>query len=263
MRCFRSARPPWHAAAVAAAIECASCGAPVPAAGVACGYCGAVAQAPPPPPVPPAETFGGGAWGAAQEAVPANLPPAFEARRIRGLAVPLVAAAVVLGIGLPLTALAVSQVGRLPATGDLLPSPGPEAADPGATAPAVPGARGRGQLRLSGAVTYEGAATPVGCTGGPPKLATFERGAERFSILVNPPAVAPGVYQLGTATATFVAVTKVAGGSQTWTSLGRGGARGSITIGANNVVLAQFSGLEGSGGGAEGTIEGVVELACA
>lgn len=248
---------------MAAAIECASCGAPVPAAGVACGFCGSVAHAAPPTAVPPAPPSGGGAWGPAQEDVPANLPPAFEARRIRGLAVPLVAAAVVLGIGLPLTALAVSQVGRLPATGDLLPSPQAEGGDPGAAAPAAPGARGRGQLRLSGAVTYEGAATPIGCAGGPAKLATFEMGAERFSILVNPPAAAPGVYQLGTATATFVAVTRVAGGSQTWTSLGRAGARGSITIGANNAVLAQFSGLEGSGGGAEGTIDGVVELACA
>lgn len=250
---------------MAATIECTSCGAPAPAAGSECEFCGTVAAAPPPPP----SAAPGDGTGPAFEAIPADLPRAHEARRIRGLAVPLVAAVVVLGIGLPLTAVAVSQVGRLPAT-DLVPSSGGEAAStvPGAAASrpagqAAPAAGGgRGQARLAGAVVYEGAISPIGCTGGPPKLALFEAGAERYSVLMNAPGVAPGTYPLGTANATFVAVTKIAGGSQTWTSLGRAGAKGDITVGANSSVSARFSGLEGAGGGAEGTIEGTVEVRC-
>lgn len=227
--------------------------------GSECVYCGTVAAAAPPP--PPSQSA-----SPAFETIPADLPRAHEARRIRGLAVPLVAAAVVLGIGLPLTAVAVSQVGRLPAT-DLVPSSGGEAAPtvPGEVPnlPAGPAAGGgRGQARLAGAVAYEGTISPIGCTGGPPKLALFEAGAERYSVLMNAPGVAPGTYPLGTANGTFVAVTKIAGGSQTWTSLGRAGAKGDITVGANSSVSARFSGLEGAGGGAEGTIEGTVEVRC-
>ena len=243
--------------------ECTTCGAAV-LAGATCGYCATVAPAGPPPPVGPEASGAGdqGLEGHLHEAVPANPPPAFEARRVRGLGVPVVAAAVVLGLGWPLTALAVSQVGRLPATTDLLPSSPEEGDVPGASGtPTL--ARGNGQVRLSGAVAYEGAVTPIGCTGGPPKLATFGVGAERFSILVNPPGVAPGGYPLGIASGTFVAVSKVAGKSQTWTSLGRAGAQGTITVGANGAVVAQFSGLEGSGGGAEGKIDGQVEMRCA
>lgn len=228
-------------------------------------YCGTIAPAAPPPPpsAPPPD-----GRSPAFETIPADLPRAYEARRIRGLAVPLVAAVVVLGIGLPLTAVAVSQVGRLPAT-DLVPSSEGEGAStlPGGgpvpnvpAAPAVGG--GRGQARLAGAVVYEGAISPIGCTGGPPKLALFDAGAERYSVLMNAPGAAPGTYPLGTANATFVAVTKIAGGSQTWTSLGRAGAKGDITIGTNSSVTTRFSGLEGAGGGAEGTIEGTVEVRC-
>lgn len=220
---------------------------------VACPYCGAAARAAPPPP-PAAATSD-------RETLPAELPPPHEARRIQGIAVPLVAALVVLGIGFPLTALAVSQVGRLPSTTQLL----PPTDEPGA-GPGVPGAAvrsGSGRARLTGAVTYEGPVTPIGCTTSTPRVATIDAGPNRFTVLTNAPGVAPGTYPLATATGTFVAVSRATGGSQMWTSLGRAAATGEITIGADRSVSARFSGLEANGGGAEGTVDGTIEMRCA
>ena len=243
---------PWHAAGVAQATECPTCGAPDGTGGAECVYCGAPLTTRPEPADAPLE-----GRGSATGTVPDDLPPAREARRFQGWAVPAAAAAVVLGIGLPLTALAVSQVDRLPAGLGT-------AADRGSSEPTVPPPGPRGTARLNGAVTFDGAALPLGCRAGtPPKIATIERGADKYSILVTVPVGAgAGSYPLQAATGTFVAVTRLAGGSQTWTSLNQAGATGAVTVAADGSLKAEFSGLAPVGGGAEGTVNGVLEAGC-
>lgn len=211
-------------------------------AGTVCHYCGTSTEV---EAEVPAEQVGPG--GPTPELVPDDLPPAQEARRFRGLAVPLVAAAVVVGIGYPLTALAVSQAGRLPvAAGD---------EDPAEDV-------GKGRARLSGAFTYDGPVTPVGCAAGAPRLVTIEAEPQRYSVLISvSTGSAPGTYELE-GSKTFVALTQLLGGSQTWTSLGRTGATGQVTITAKGSVKAVFTGLQASGGGARGSVDGTVEVTC-
>jgi hypothetical protein len=79
--------------------------------------------------------------------------------------------------------------------------------------------------------------------------------------VVNPPEATPRGYRLEGATTTFVAITRT-GSPQTWTSLLQPGAKGAITISPTGGVMAQFSGVTAVGGGAEGTIEGVLEMSC-
>ena len=244
-----------------------------------CTYCGAAVPPPPPPPAsppaappfpPPPAVGAGQAPPAHREAIPEGLPPAPEARRIRGLAVPLVAALVVGGIGLPLTALAVSQVGRLPEVGALAPGPSTEETGPGAPgtgeagAPESPPAGGgRGQVRLSGALVYDGPATPVGCAAGAPKVVTANAGGGLVSIVLSTPAAAgPGTYPLAMATGTFVAVTRQGAVNQVWTSVLSAAAAGDITIRADRSVSASFRGLQPNAGGAQGTVDGAVEVTC-
>ncbi len=191
-----------------------------------------------------------------REAVAGDRAPAREARRFQGLAVPLVAAAVVVGIGYPLTALAVSQVGRLPATTTAVEGgPGvPQGSGSGA---------GLGEARLSGAITFVGPVTPVGCSGALPRLVTVGSGGDRFSILLNVPAGArAGTYPLAAATNAFVAVSRLAGPGETWTSLNVGRARGEVTVADDQSVSARFSGLAPVGGGAEDEVAGTVQVRC-
>lgn len=169
---------------------------------------------------------------------------------------PLVAALLVLGIGYPLTALAVTLVGR----SVVQPSESPEGSGEaflGSSPPGVPA----GRARLTGAVTFNGPATPLGCQSGAPKLVTFGSGAEAYSLVLSVPAGSgPGTYPLsGT---TFVAVNRTGAPAQTWTSLRRPNARGSISLGADRSLSARFSGLEGAGSGVAGTVEGTVEVRC-
>ena len=232
--------------------ECPSCGAPDLTPGGVCASCGAAA------PAAPDEVRDkiGVPEAAPRESIPADLPPAREARRIRGLAVPIVAALLVVGIGYPLTALAVIQVGRLPST-----PPGPE--DPGEAflAPSEPGVPA-GRARLTGAVVFDGPAAPLGCQAGGPKLVTAGTGAESYSILLNLPAGSgPGAYPLESASTTFVSVSR-SEGTQAWSSLRRPRATGTINVGADGSLSARFQGLEATGGGAAGTVGGTVEVRC-
>lgn len=244
-------------------------------AGAACHYCGAAldAEAPDGPDVdgprdgidvagthagPTASGHEDEPQEAPQEPVPGDLPPAQEARRVRGWAVPLVAAAVVLGVGCPLTALAVSQANRLPVVSGDEPASELDGTSPGSEAPGQ-----KGRARLTGALTYDGPALPLGCSVGIPRVVTLESGADRFSILLSVPEGAiPGAYQVETPS-TFVAVSRLVGGTQTWTSLGRTSATGRVVLNADRSVTAEFRGLEASGGGAEGTLDGTVEVHCA
>lgn len=266
---------------MAATTECPGCAAPLPLFGDTCHYCGAstAGEAPaveaPADEAPDGEAPDGEAPdgeapaevadpppGEPSGELPEGLPAALEARRFRGLAVPLVAAAVVFGIGYPLTALSVSQVGRLPVvSGTEAPSEevAPDAAVPGAVAPGAVASRGRARLR--GAFSYDGPAVPLGCNAGTPRLVTLDAGPDRYSILLSvPPDSGPGTYQV--AAATFVAVTRLVDGGQVWTSRGRANATGRVTVGTGRSVSAVFSGLEPNGGGAEGTVEGTVEVDC-
>jgi len=229
---------------VAATTRCASCGAPDHTAGTVCAACGAA-----PTGARSDDDRIGVPAGPPLAVIPDDLPPAREARRIQGMAVPLVAALVVVGIGWPLTALGVSQVGRLPSS-----------EPPSSTE--TPGAAGR--ARLAGAVTFSGSATPAGClAGGTPRIVTLGSGAEMYSILMSvPPNSPPGTYAVGAAGGTFVAVTRLGGGSQTWSSLGQAQARGTVAVGADRSVAARFAGLAPNGGGAEGMVEGAVEARC-
>lgn len=273
-----------------ATTDCPGCGAPQPLVGHTCHYCGTTTGGGAATPTADGAAAADGAAddaegrlavtddrredaeGAASEdgadgpsdepadEVPAELPAAQEARRFRGLAVPLVAAAVVLGVGYPLTALAVSQVGRPPVAGSGGAAP-EEAAAAAAPGPAPAGSTGR--ARLAGAVRHEGPVTPIGCSSGPPRLVTLVAGPDTYSILVGVPAeAAPGIYPVEGTTA-FVAVSRLAAGGQIWTTRGRAGATGTVTVGANRSVTAVFTGLEPDGGGAEGTVEGSVEVECA
>lgn len=247
----------WHAAPVAETTECGGCGAPgLPAGAAECAFCGA--------PAPPAS---GGEpddrhLEDEREVVPPDLPEAQEARRIRGWAVPLVAGLVVVGVGYPLTALAVTQVTRVPALAGLAPSEPIEDLT-GTTLLDPVGAPKAGRARLSGAVTFEGPVTPIGCNPAMPSLATFGAGEARYSILVSVPAGSPaGLYPLQPTSPTFVAVTRLTGGAQTWTSLAKGGPTGDVTLRADRSVVARFRGLEPNGGGAAGTVDGSVEVRC-
>jgi len=173
---------------------------------------------------------------------PVAVPPAREARRIQGVGVPLVAAALVAGIGLPLTALAVSLVDRSNQ------DPGPLPVD--------------GRARLSGAVTADGAASPVGCRPGAPVVLTVGSSEVRYSILLSVPTGATaGTYRLQPGTGTFVTVSQAAT-QRAWTSQGRAGATGEITLRRDGGVSARFSGLEPNSASETGTVDGAVEARC-
>ncbi len=237
-------------------MTCAACGAADVIPGAFCTACGAEAPAADAPDEGEVQL---GADPVDEGASPGDLPPAQEARRFQGLMVPLVAAAVVLGIGVPLTALAVSQVGQLPAT-----APEARTSGPPAPAPVVVGAPvGLGRARLAGSVTLDGAVTPLGCNDGrPPRLVLVGGGTDQYSIILTVPAEA-GTYQLEPSSGRFVAVTRILGGAQSWTSRERPGATGVVTVGGDRSVSARFSGLEPNGGGAEGSVDGNVEVRCA
>ena len=184
---------------------------------------------------------------------PAGPPPAREARRFRGLAVPLVAAAVVAAIGYPLTALAVSRV-RLPET------PGQEqsSAEGGGVGP-----RGRSpRVRLSGAVTYDGPARPIECAGGTPILVTYGAGEDQVAIRLGLPSlVEPGSYEVK-GQDVFVAVTRLAGKGQTWSTRNQPDAAGRLQVHPDRSLSAQFSGLKPTGGAGEDTVQGSLEMRC-
>ena len=183
----------------------------------------------------------------------AGPPPAREARRFRGLAVPLVAAAVVAAIGYPLTALAVSRV-------QLAETPGEEQSAGGGGGA---GSRARThRVRLSGAVTYDGSATPIECAGGTPILVTFGAGDEQVAIRLGLPSVVePGNYPVK-GQEVFVAVTRLAGKGQTWSTRNQPDASGQLQVRPDRSVSAQFSGLKPSSGAGEGTVEGTLEMRC-
>jgi len=190
--------------------------------------------------------------------VSSDLLPPTEARRLQGLAVPVVAALVVVGIGLPLTAIAVSQVGRLPAT-----SSGPSSARNG-SGPVTSALGLGGRAHLAGAITFDGPVFPGPCTAGPPRVVALDAGTARYSVVLRAPAGAgPGTYELTATSGAFVAVTREAGAPQTWSSIGQGGATGSLTVGSDGGVSARFRGLAAPAGAAAGTLEGSVEARCA
>jgi hypothetical protein len=232
--------------------ECASCGAPGLAPGAAeCEFCGAAAPTAAPVSGPGPE---------AQEPVPPDLPPAKEARRIRGLAVPVVAGLVVVGIGYPLTALAVTKVGQQQApSGEGAAGASGDGPRGGPSAPAA----ATGRARLGGAVIYDGPVMPLSCSP-TMRLGTFQAPAGRFSILVSVPAGAEsGTFPLRASTDSFVVVAQLTSQSPTWTSLAQTASAGQATVRADRSVTAEFSALQPGGGGAKGTVDGNVELRCA
>lgn len=175
--------------------------------------------------------------------MPSNEPP--EATRIRGIAIPLVAAALVLGLGGPLTALAVSLTGN--------------------TDVKVGTARdSSSRARLAGAVTVEGSATNIGCLPGAPLVLILGDGTDGYSVVIGlPPSAAVGSYPLQPRADAFVVVSRLRPGGQTWTSVGRKGASGVVTIDADHSVSARFGGLETTGTDLSGTVGGSVEARCA
>jgi hypothetical protein len=72
-----------------------------------------------------------------------------------------------------------------------------------------------------------------------------------------------GTFPLDAATGTFVAVNHLTSTAPSWTSSARRPARGEVTVRADGSVRAEFSGLQASGGGAQGAIDGTVEVSCA
>lgn len=171
--------------------------------------------------------------------------PPGEATRIRGLAVPLVAAAVVLGIGGVLTALSLALVGRP----DVSARPAPSSAS---------------RARLSGAVDVEGTATNLGCLPGAPLVLIVNDGSFGYSVLIGvPPSPVVGSYALESGTGAFITVSKLGAEGQTWTSKGRQRASGVVTIEADRSVSARFGGLEIVGPAFSGIVGGSVEARCA
>lgn len=168
-----------------------------------------------------------------------------EATRIRGYAVPLVAAAVVLGIGGVLTALTLTLVGR-----------------PDASAKPAPSSASR--ARLSRAVNVEGTATNLGCLPGAPLVLIVNDGRYGYSVLIGvPPSPAVGSYALESGTGASITVSKLGVDGQTWTSKGRERASGVVTIEPDRSVSARFGGLELGGPAFSGIVGGSVEARCA
>lgn len=227
-----------------ATAECTGCGAPGTHDGSPCAVCGAdpaVDTAGPAtdPASPPVD--------AAADPQAADISPPGEAKRIRGLAVPLVSALVVAAVGLPLTAAAVALVSRTsqPRVGTV-----------------VAGAATAGRARLAGAVTADGPVSPIGCRAGDPVVVSVASGEERYSILINvPPGAAVGTYTLQPDAEAFVTVSR-ATNQQTWTSRGRPGAAGEITVREDRRVWASFRGLQASNRRTSGTVDGAVEVRC-
>jgi len=219
---------------VAETLDCPGCGAPGLAAGSTCDSCGAEVPT----------------GGAADDHASGVAPEARDAKRIGGLAVPLVAAIVVAGIGLPLTAVAVTLVNR---TNE------PEGARAaGGSRTAV----GSGRARLLGAVAADATATPVGCRPGEPLLIAVGQGDERYSILLSVPMGATvGTYSLGPGADAFITVVRTTSG-QSWTSRDRNAATGEITLHDDRRASARFRGLEASSERSSGTVEGAVEVRC-
>ena len=227
---------------MAAAAECTGCGAPGTVDGATCAVCGADPTGDTAGPVTdPATPM---ADGADDPPATDSSPPA-EAKRIRGLAVPLVSALVVAGVGLPLTAAAVALVRRTS-------QPGTE----------IAGSAPPGRARLAGAVTADGPVTPVGCRAGDPVVLSVASGAERYSILINvPPGAAAGTYTLQPDAEVFITVSR-ATNQQAWTSRGRSGAAGEVTVREDRRVSASFRGLQASNPRTSGTVDGAVEVRC-
>jgi len=170
---------------------------------------------------------------------------AVEATRIRGYAVPLVAAAVVLGIGGVLTALSLALVGRP----DVSAKPAPSSAS---------------RARLAGAVNVEGTATNLGCLPGAPLILIVNDGSSGYSVLIGvPPSPVVGSYALEPGTGAFITVSKLGGEGLTWTSKGRERASGVVTIEADRSVSARFGGLGLIGPAFSGIVGGSVEARCA
>ena len=119
-----------------------------------------------------------------------------------------------------------------------------------------------GRVRLSGAVTYDGPATPIECAGGTPILITFGAGKDQVAIRLGLPSVAPAASYPLKGPDVFVAVTRLAGKGQSWSTRNQPEAQGQLQVKPDRSVVGQFSGLKPGSGEADGTGDGTLEARC-
>jgi hypothetical protein len=126
----------------------------------------------------------------------------------------------------------------------------------------------RAHLALHGAATFDQTgAIGSDCTelgDGSQTLRLPQDDGTAWTILAAPPATAkgPGSFPIGGSSKAFISVNHIVNGqAATWGSLLKPTAKGTITRSGTSFT-ATFTGLVANGGGATGTLDGVLEMTC-